>query len=159
MLIFLFNNFWIVLIFIICINALILKLQSKKYIADNPALKKGYNQLFKGFLFYANIPWIIMGIGNLSSCTKSILDYFNPHSQNYFVLGFYFSIFFIWVLGTKWIYFKNGAAFLENHPGVLRGEKFGSKNNTTAIQIKIVWGILSIVLCVRVIIYFLYYLP
>ena len=155
MLIFLFNNFWIVLILIACANALILKLKSKKYIANDPALKRGYDQLIKGFLFYGNIPWIIMGVGNLSSGTKSGMDYFSPHSQNYFVLTFYFSILVLWAFGTKWIYFKNGAAFLENHPGMLRGERFGSKNNTTAKQIKIVWGILSIVLCIRVIIFFI----
>ncbi len=158
MLIFLFNNFWIVLILIACANALILKLKSKKYIANNPALKRGYDQFIKGFLFYGNIPWIIIGVGNLSTGTKSVIDYFSPYSSNVFVLTFYFSIITIWLLGTRWIYYKNGAAFLENHPGMFRGERFGSKNNTTAKQIKIVWGILTIVLCIRVIIYFLHYL-
>lgn len=158
MLILLFNNFWIVLILFVCANALVLKIKSKKYIANNPFLKKGYDNFIKAEIFYCNIPWVIMGVGNTTSVTKSITDYFNPHSENYFVLAFYFSILVIWTLGTRWIYFKNGAIFLENHPGLLRGERFGTRNNVNAKQIKIFWGVITLVLCIRVIIYFINYL-
>lgn len=155
--IFLFNNFWIIFIFFTCVNAFALKVRSKKNITNNQSLKKGYSSLIKGILFYGNIPWVIMGIGNLSYGTKSGIDYLNPNSNNYFVLVFYFSILLIWTLGTNWIYFKNGAAFLEKHPGLFRGDRFKSKNNITVKQIKIFWGILTLVLCVRVIIYLLNY--
>jgi magnesium-transporting ATPase (P-type) len=159
MLIFLFKNFWIVLILMTCINAFILKVKSKKYIAHDPSLKTGYDKLIKAELVYWNIPWIIMGIGNLSSFTNNPTDYFNTHSNNPFVLTFYFSIVILWTLGTRWIYLKNGAAFLEKHPGSFRGERFGSSLNLTATKIKICWGIITGLFFIRLIIFFLNYFP
>lgn len=50
--------------------------------------------------------------------------------MNPIVLLFHASIVAIWILSVRWIYFKDGAEFLERHPGLLRG-------NPTAKSIKI----------------------
>ncbi|UAY50940.1 hypothetical protein [Ferruginibacter albus] len=124
-----FKQTWIIFIMVTIANALTLKSKSKSYIAANPELEEGYEKLFKGIIFYGNIPWVIIGIGNLSGLTKSVFDFFAPRQMNPIVLIFHFSIVLLWTLSIKWIYFQNGAEFLERHPGLLKFQ--------TAKQIKL----------------------
>jgi len=51
-----FKHTWIMIIAATIANGLILKLRSKKYIAEKPELKEGYEKYFRGLLFYGNIP-------------------------------------------------------------------------------------------------------
>ena len=118
-------------------NGLILKYRSKKYIAQNPELEDGYDNYFKGWLFYGNIPWVIMMVGNLSGITQNTFEYFNPKAMNPMVLTFHFSIIILWVLSVRWIYFKNGAKFIETHPGLLQKSSFSGNTNVTAKQFKL----------------------
>lgn len=132
-----FKQAWIIFIAVTLVNAFVLKFRAKKYIAKNPALKKGYDDLFKGILLLGNIPWVIMAIGNLSGITNSVFDFFTPRAMNPIVLIFHAAIIVLWILSVRWIYFKGGAAFLENHPGLFRKSGFGGNTNLTAKQIKI----------------------
>ena len=118
-------------------NGFILKYRSKKYIAQNPELNEGYKNYFKGWMFYGNIPWVIMMLGNLSGITQNTFEYFNPKAMNPMVLVFHFSIIVLWVLGIRWIYFKSGAEFIEAHPGLIQKSNFSGNSNVTAKQIKI----------------------
>lgn len=119
------------------VNGLILKLQSKKYIIKNPKLKEGYDKYLKGWLLYGNIPWVIMAIGNLSGMTNNTFEYLNPKTMNPIVLIFHASIIVLWILSINWIYFKNGAEFIEQHPGLIRKSSFSGNTNVTAKQIKL----------------------
>lgn len=119
------------------INGFVLKYRSKKYILQNPDLEEGYNKLFKGWIIYGNIPWLIIALGNLSGMTNSIFDYFNPKSMNPIVLLFHASIIVIWILSVRWIYFKEGAEFMERHPGLLQKSSLSGNSEITAKQIKI----------------------
>jgi hypothetical protein len=132
-----FKQVWIMFIAVTIANALILKYRSKKYIAENPDLEEGYKKLFKGVIIFGNIPWIIIAIGNLSGLTNSISDFFNPRAMNPIVLIFHASIIVLWILSVRWIYFKDGAAFLESHPGLIKKSSFTGNSNVTAKQIKI----------------------
>ncbi len=58
-----FKHTWIMFIAVTIANGLILKFRSKKYIAEKPELKEGYDKYFRGWLLYGNIPWVIMAIG------------------------------------------------------------------------------------------------
>ncbi len=118
-------------------NSLILKFRSKKYITQNPSLKEGYDTYFKGFLIYGNIPWIIMAIGNLSGMTNNTFEYFNPKEMNPIVLVFHASIIVLWFLSIYWIYFNDGAKFIERHPGLIQKKGFSSTSNVTAKQVKL----------------------
>ena len=117
-------------------NGLVLKHRSKKYIAENPELEEGYDKYFKGLLFYGNIPWVIMMIGDLSGVTQNTFEYFNPKAMNPMVLVFHFSIIVLWVLSVRWIYFKDGAEFIVTHPGLIQKSSFSGKTNVTVKQIK-----------------------
>lgn len=133
----LFKHTWVLFIAITVINGLVVKYRSGKYIAENPALKEGYEHYFIGWLFYGNIPWIIMAIGVLSGYTNSTFDYLNPETLNPTVLLFHASIVVLWILAIWWIYFRNGAAFIARHPGIFRKTSFSGNTNATAKQVKL----------------------
>jgi len=137
-----FKHTWIMFIAVTIANGLVLKFHSKKYIAQNPELKVGYEKYFKGWMFYGNMPWIIMMIGNLSGITNNTFEYFNPKAMNPMVLIFHFSIVVLCILSVRWIYFKNGAEFLEAHPGLFQKSSFSGNANVTAKQIKIFFPIM-----------------
>jgi len=135
---FFLKQFWLFFVIATTLNAILLKGRSIKYIKENPELKTGYEKLFRSILIYGNIPWIIIGFGNITSITQSVFDYFNPKSLNPIVLIFHASIIILWILSLNWIYNKQGAEFLEKHPGLINLKGFGSKkNNLTAEHIKI----------------------
>ena len=131
------QHFWIILIATTVVNGIILKYRSQKYIAENPDLKKGYNDYLKGWLFFGNIPWIIMAIGNLTGMTETTTDFFHPREMNPIVLVFHASIVVLCGLGVYWIYMKNGAEFIEKHPGLFQQSSFLGKKGMTAKRVKI----------------------
>ncbi|WP_332922989.1 hypothetical protein [Persicobacter psychrovividus] len=137
-----FKHTWIMFIAVTFANGLILKYRSKKYIAQNPELEKGYDKYFKGLMIYGNIPWVIMMVGNLSGITQSTFEYFNPKAMNPMVLIFHLSIIMLWALGMRWIYFKNGAEFIETHPGLMQKSSFSGNTNVTAKQIKLLFPLM-----------------
>jgi hypothetical protein len=131
-----FKQAWIMFIAVTFANAFILKFRAKKYIDKNPDLRKGYEDLFKGIVLFGNIPWIVIAIGNLTGMTNSIFDFFNPRALNPIVLIFHASIIVLWLLSIRWIYFRNGAAFLERHPGFIEKHGFSGNSAVTAKEIK-----------------------
>lgn len=102
---------------ILALAGLVFKYRSKSYISKEPSLQSGYDLYFKGILLYGNIPWAIMAIGDLSGMTHSTFDYFNPRNMNPAVLALHVSIIVLWIMSIRWIYFKDGAEFIERHPG------------------------------------------
>lgn len=123
------------------INYLVFKNRSQKEVEANPDLKTGYDKLFRALLIYGNIPWVIMAIGDLTSQTNTVFDYFNPKSFNAFVLAFHLSIIVIWVLCVRWIYFKNGADFLVQHPGLIHVRGLGGAVKPTATLIRLFFAL------------------
>ena len=119
---------WILFILVNFLNVYLLRQKATKYIQESPEKENGYKIIFKNFLIYGSIPWIIIGIGNSFGLTKSIFDYFQPSKMNPMVLVFHFSIIIIWILLIRFIFLKNGAKFLENHPGIIRVNSFGNVN-------------------------------
>ena len=115
------THFWIVFIAVTLANAFILRFRSGEHIRKNPQLKEGYDILFRGFILYGNLPWVIMGIGNMTGATKSILDFLYPGLLNPIVLMFHASVVLLWILLARWIYFRGGAEMLEQYPGMING--------------------------------------
>jgi hypothetical protein len=131
------DYFWVLLIVIMTVNGFIFKARTQKYIAEKPELESGYQDAFKVFLFCGNIPWVIMGIGNISGLTNNLFDFFFPREMNPIVLIWHASILTLYILAAIWIYLKGGAEFLEKHPGIIQKRGFsGEYKNVTAKQIK-----------------------
>ncbi|MDB5271862.1 MAG: hypothetical protein JWO58_229 [Chitinophagaceae bacterium] len=133
-----FKHTWILFIVVTFANGFLLKYHSKKYIDKNSALQTGYENYFQGIIFYGNIPWIIMAIGDLTGLTHNTFDYFHPKAMNPMVLVFHATVILLWILSIRWIYFKDGAHFIEQHPGLFRKNTWsGSSDDITAKQIKL----------------------
>ena len=116
----LFKHTWVLFIGVTLVNAFILKFRSKKYIEQNPTLEEGYAKLFRGYMFYMNLPWVILGIGMLLGGFNSIFDVMlGFRNGNIFTVLFFGTVIFLWIVGAVWIYFLNGAEFLVEHPGAL----------------------------------------
>lgn len=135
-----FNHFWVMFIVVTIANGLIWKSNSKKYIAEKPERKDGYDSLIKGFLIYGNIPWVIMGIGMLTGMTESMFEFFNPSQMNPIVIVFFLSIIFLWIIGSYWIYFNGGAEKLVDHPGMITQTEKGNEK-FEIMKVKLVWGL------------------
>jgi hypothetical protein len=145
--------FWLIAILVTGINFIIFRKRAQKYIKEDPQLEVGYAPLFRGYLFWMNIPWIIMGIGCTIGGVTSIWHYFRPKDGNPFVLAWFGSLFLIWILGTWWLFFRGGAEKLVQYPGMLEFRYgFKGKNITNPVLIKTFWvlalagGIVAVVL-------------
>lgn len=137
---FMSKYFWFFAIVVTVINALIFKNKSKHYLQEDPKLKEGYSILFRGYLFWLNIPWIIMGIGCTIGGVPSVWHYFRPKDGNPYVLAWFGSVFVLWILGTIWLFYRSGAEMLSTHPGaIIMHYGFKSKVVINPIAIKIFW--------------------
>jgi len=116
------KTFWLIAIAVTCMNAYFLRSRAAMEIARDPELKKGYDQLLKGYLVCLNLPWLMMGIGILGGGVHSVFDYFYPRSGNPYVLAFHVTVFVLWALMIYWIYFGGGAEFLVRHPGGMKAD-------------------------------------
>lgn len=134
----LFKYVWILFIIVTNLNIFWLKSSTKASILDHPELEEGYEKNFKTIFIYGNLPWIIIGIGCISGMTNSVFDFFRPSEMKPIVLVFHAILILIWILMIRWVYFKDGAAFLEKHPGILKKRSFSSvETNVSAKEIKI----------------------
>ncbi len=93
---FISKYFWLVAIVFTGVNCLIFKRRSEKHIKQNPELAEGYSVLFRGYLFWMNVPWIIMGIGCTIGRIPSVWYYFRPKDGNPYVLAWFGSVFALW---------------------------------------------------------------
>jgi len=111
--------FWATCIVVTFINAAIFRVRANQNISANPDLRQGYRTLVVGFVTWGNLPWVVMGIGSVFGGVPSVFNYFRPRDGNPFVLSFLASVVLVWVLGTYWIVFRDGAEMLVKYPGLL----------------------------------------
>ena len=132
--------FWLIAIIVTGINWLIFRKRAQKHMKENPQLAEGYAALFRGYIVWMNIPWVVMGIGCTVGGVPSVWHYFRPRDGNPYVLAWFGSVFFLWVLGTFWLFFRDGAETLVRHPGAMEF-RYGlkSKDITNPILIKALW--------------------
>ena len=112
---------WLMFVAVTCINVLFVKLHSRQHIRQRLELAAGYRRLIRGYLFWGNLPWIVMGVGLELGGLPSIFSYFRPRDGNPFVLAFFAVVIAEWILSFWWLFFAHGADFLVDHPGVFPG--------------------------------------
>ncbi|MDD5335942.1 MAG: hypothetical protein PHS32_19585 [Rhodoferax sp.] len=61
------------------------------------------------FALASAIPWVIMGVGQLSGATPTVWQYFRPQDGSPFVLAWLASIFVLSCVFAWWALFANGA--------------------------------------------------
>lgn len=128
---------WLFFIVLMIINGINWKSKSQKHINENPELKKGRDKLFKGWLLYSNIPWVLMGFGMLTGITKDLKDYVITEELNLFVIFYFAVLFIIDILGTRWMFFKGGAESLVQHGFIASAEK--GKEKSEVLKMKGMW--------------------
>jgi len=145
--------FWLLAIIVTVINWLIFRKRAQKYIEENPQLAEGYAVLFRGYLFWMNIPWVVMGIGCTAGGVPSVWYYFRPRDGNPYVIAWFVSVFLLWLFGTFWLFFRDGAEMLTRHPGAMEF-RYGLKKKdiTNPVLIKLFWllalagGVIAVVI-------------
>jgi hypothetical protein len=132
--------FWVIAIIVTGINWVMFRKRARKRIHENPSLKEGYEALFRGYLIWLNLPWVVMGIGCTVGGVPSVLHYFRPRDGDPYVLAWFASVLFLWVFGTFWLLFRGGAESLARHPGAVEF-RYGlkSKDITSPAWIKAFW--------------------
>jgi len=116
------KDFWIIFVLFTFLNAAVFRFRSRRYIQEDPDLAEGYSKIIRGFVFWGNLPWIVMGAGCVLGGVPSIYHFLQPRQGNPFVLAFFASVFLIWGLGTFWLLFRSGAEMLVRHPGLFSVE-------------------------------------
>jgi hypothetical protein len=115
----LFHHGWVMFVAVTVVNALILSARSRSQIRARPELAAGYRRLLRWFLFWGNLPWLVLGYGIEVGGVPNIFYYFRPRDGNPFVLAWFGTIFGEWILGFWWLFLRHGAEFLVAHPGLL----------------------------------------
>jgi hypothetical protein len=136
-----YKNFWFICIVTTFINAAIYKRKAAKYIEKDSSLEEGYNRIARGLVIWGNIPWAVMGIGCVCGKIGNVFEFFRPRDNNPYVLAFFASVIFVWIVGTYWMFIKNGAEILAKHPGLLEKNIPFSKSKEVSNpgEIKILW--------------------
>lgn len=101
--------FWAIAFLITCSHVLFFKAPSKSDIEENPEASQDYNKLKRGYLFWMNLPWIVMGIGCTIGRVPTVFHYFRPRDGNPFVIAWWVIFFIIYILDFYWIFFCKGA--------------------------------------------------
>lgn len=132
-----FKHFWIILLAFAIYNGFQSRKRVDHHIQENPSLKKGYDKFIMWHTIIGCIPILIIGIGIILGQLKDIFGIFDIHSDKSIIKLFYAYVSCIWIFGFYWIYFQDGAEFLERHKGMYQINIFGKVTNPTARQTKL----------------------
>ena len=125
-----FKYFWVLAIACNVVNVFIFRTRSSEYVQQRPELAEGYKRYFLGFLLWASLPWIAMGVGIVFGGVPNVFSYFHPQDPNPFIRAWFGSIILMWLLGFYWLFARHGAEFLVEHPGLF------NRNLNTPAKIK-----------------------
>ena len=139
------HYFWAVAIVFTFVNASMFKARSMKYINSSPQLAPGYATLYRGYLFWGLLPWIVMGVGCTVGGLPSVFSFFRPRDGNPYVLAWFATICLINVLGACWIFFGRGAEMLATHPGIYNHDITSPRLIKLFSLLSLVGGIVALV--------------
>ncbi len=129
------------------------RMRAASRIRDNPQLAAGYTRITWGFAIGGTIPWVIMGMGQVTGGVPSFYDFWRRPAGNPFVIAFYLCGCLILGLWAYWILFRNGAEVLARHPGLL------ASDFETPRKIRLVFGISLVVAVVSLVVAFTEVMP
>lgn len=124
--------FWVLLIAVTLFNGLTLYFQGWNDMATLE-LKLSYAKLTLYVLFWANVPWIVMGFGCLQK-SLTFRDYLEPQTLHPALITFFVSLVCVFAVGSYWIFAAGGAMQLLHYPGI-------DAHSWTVEQVKQIWGL------------------
>ena len=113
---FMLEHFWLAAILLSFVNAALMWKRSAAHRQKDSSTADGYRVLVRGFLFWGNLPWIVMGVGILFGDVPSVFHYLHLDTSNPYILAFYASIVILLIAGSYWLFVGDGAEHLCNHP-------------------------------------------
>ena len=115
----LLNHVWVVFLASNLVGAYVWRRRGRRHVARRPELAEGYKALTRGLALWGSIPWVVMGLGLTVGGVSSVRAYLHPGEADPWVLAFYLSVMVMWVLGLWWLFRRDGATKLVDHPGLL----------------------------------------
>jgi hypothetical protein len=115
-------HWWIMFVLVTCAQAVFFKRGAAAHIREQPELAQGYAALIRGWLFWGNLPWVVMGLGLESGAVPGFWHYFRPRDGNPYVLAWYGCVVALWILGFRWIFRRGGAQMLARHSRIFHGD-------------------------------------
>ena len=116
--------FWLLMIIVTTINAASFWNSGRSDRKKDPTLSVGYSQIFWWTICMVNLPWILMGIAQLSGEVKYGFEVFDVRGAGLFVKSMYILIVLEAVLFNYFIFIQDGAEFLSRHtPGIFWGAR------------------------------------
>jgi len=126
--------FWAICILVTCLNAVILKGRSKSHIEGNPELAEGYRKLIRGYLFWMNLPWIVMGIGCIVGGVPTMFHFLRPRDANPFVIVWWAVLFVLYGLSFYWVFLCKGAETLAKYE-MISYSSFGDTGHVSSPKV------------------------
>jgi len=127
------------------------RVDAKEHLSESMRIRRiRYLQLLIGA---STLPWIVMGLGQLTGSTSTVWDYFRPQDMNPFVLAFVSSIFALSVAMLYWVFFMDGAQKVAELK-LMQAYGFSGQTPLTQRQVKLfaalgpIFVIAWIVLCI-----------
>lgn len=115
MLEFIGRHLWAFILLIIIIDRYHTNYIFKKRGYPEPELKQSYIYSLKMYFIIITIPILIMGVGDITGMVYYSIDFFKIGSINIVSILFHAYIIFIFFLFIWWVYFRNGAEYIEKH--------------------------------------------
>lgn len=113
-------------------------------VQQDPKIALGCNSLLQRRLILGSVPWAVMALGTIGG-VPSVWAYFRPHDGNPYVIAWYASTAFLWILSAHWMMAKNGAEFVAAHPGLLRTRPTQPENVAAAHMFALIGGITALI--------------
>src|SRR5207249_7283843 len=94
------RHFWLAFVVVTIVNGRYWWAGVQGRIRAQPELGPGYHRLYRGYLFWCNVPWLLMGVGILSGQVRWMFDFLQPRSGNAYVLAWWWTMATLLALGT-----------------------------------------------------------
>jgi hypothetical protein len=109
---------WLIFIAFTALSALVWRFRGRRHIEQHPELCEGYNKLTRGLAVWGSIPWLLVGLGQLTGGVTSPDEYLRPSEANPWVLAPYLAAICIWAAFLWWLFRRGGAQVIADHPGL-----------------------------------------
>jgi len=128
-----FEYFWLVTMLTLFANAGIWLYLSRKERNADPVLDAGYKRLIRQFLFWGNLPLIFIGAAVVTGAVPSSMSFLAIRLDSPITVAWFGLVFALWILGSRWMYFRGGAEDLAAHPAMVRSLSAGT--------LKVLWAV------------------
>lgn len=103
-----FRHIWIMFVLVTLVNVLFFYLAAKFRFSKKPDLLATANRLLLGAAFWANLPWLLMGLGIETGQVSDMIQFFHAASTNPYVRLWFWMMAALFALGTVWMFWWGG---------------------------------------------------